>query len=703
MPRAKAPRFNAQFVAWLEELKNEYNPEDNKYKLYKKALNGLREATKEFATPGDLIEVNGIGPAIIKTLEERYGSDTGLSQPRRAAPATRPLKRTNTDVDRDPPPHAKRRTVSAAASLLSAASTQPTRAIERPVTPFQFWYLDGDKRVRRRIDAGVVLSDQDGTLRMKVVYPLSQAGHPLAAVLYGPARQGNTIVAEMPEDIAESFPECPGFTEAPVPAPTRALTALLDEDKLQQRRLHNTIDPSRQLPGYLQKGTNPAAGSSRSNDVNLDMRQAAAARSYASLSHLSRASSPPASQTPPSTAASSSSSRLPPPRPLVRAATTTAAYSTEASCSSSISALHRTASAPAPAPFHARPRLSHAVPTLPPVEHPSIYAPQTTFPEFQPYVFRGGEYTVHLILDTGERKEKSDREGMADALRATRVPVERRKLNLGDVAWVAKDGNGQECMLDVVLERKRLDDLVTSIKDGRFHDQKFRLHRSGISRVLYLVEAYDARRQREAYGLAINTALSSTQVVDGFMVKETKNMPDTIAYLSGLTEELRRTHQTTNLYVIPTAQVRPHSFFDLQKHLRKTHPGMCFVTSFDDFQTLNAKSVFTTVRDTWARMLLCVKGMSPEKVGAVVEQWDTPRALWEAFRAAQIEEAQARAAEDVAPTGPDKGNGRKKKSAVPEARMMLQGVGGAEGGMRAIGPALSGKIYDLLMAVEYED
>lgn len=60
------------------------------------------------------------------------------------------------------------------------------------------------------------------------------------------------------------------------------------------------------------------------------------------------------------------------------------------------------------------------------------------------------------------------------------------------------------------------------------------------------MEEYDTRKQKEDWGVQISTALSSTQVVDGFMVKETKNINDTIAYLTGLTEELCRAHEASS-------------------------------------------------------------------------------------------------------------------------------------------------------------
>ncbi|KAJ7131751.1 ERCC4 domain-containing protein [Mycena crocata] len=684
-PRAKN-RFNVQYVQWLKDPRNEYDPEDNRYKTYTKAINGLGAATQEYSTPGDLIAVKGIGPMIVGALKKRYAQENGVpssSQPGPSSPAPkprgRPPKRSATEVDIGPPPAAKRRTVSAAALPAQAPIATQTAA------EFQFWYLDGDeKHVRRQADALTSITE-DHMLKFKIAYPDSQANCFLVAQFLGRQRRGDIWVAEMREDIAQAFPECPGFESAPKLAPANSnLSAALrveEEERASQKR--STNDPSRQLPQYLRNGFNATASSSRSSSSS-DMRQAAAARSYTgTLSQASRASSPPP-------IASTSF------RPLVRAVTTTAVPS-----ASSASTFHRTASAPNPLP--ARPRLSHAVRAPAPVEHPSLYMPQTSFPDFAPRIFRAGTYSITLLLDhreTGGRKHQD----IGTTLRQKGVSVEERALSLGDVAWAATNGV-EECLLDVVLERKRLDDLVISIKDGRFHEQKFRLKQTGISCVFYLVESYDAARQKAEWGPQISTALSSTQAVDEFMVKETKNINDTIAWLTGLTEQLNRDHQTKDLYVIPNHMIKRHSYVDLQKFLRRKYPDRCYVTSFADFQTLNHKSGFTTVRDTWTKMLLRVKGMSAEKVGAVVAKWDTPRALWEAFQVAELEEHKARVREEQEEeeaAGPSKGKGRKKKSNVPEAKLMLQGVGGAEGGVRAIGPALSTTLYELFMADNYD-
>ena len=64
------------------------------------------------------------------------------------------------------------------------------------------------------------------------------------------------------------------------------------------------------------------------------------------------------------------------------------------------------------------------------------------------------------------------------------------KLEGGDALWLAVERGdaGQRWVLDTVVERKRVDDLVASIKSGRYEKQKYLLRRSGLRRLMYLVE-----------------------------------------------------------------------------------------------------------------------------------------------------------------------------------------------------------------------
>lgn len=100
-------------------------------------------------------------------------------------------------------------------------------------------------------------------------------------------------------------------------------------------------------------------------------------------------------------------------------------------------------------------------------------------PDFDPanaIVFPEGTYEVILVLDTREVESKDKRDAIQEALERKGVKVETRALRLGDMCWIARrhDAYGaeaDECVLDFVVERKRLDDLCTSIKDGRYNEQ----------------------------------------------------------------------------------------------------------------------------------------------------------------------------------------------------------------------------------------
>lgn len=126
------------------------------------------------------------------------------------------------------------------------------------------------------------------------------------------------------------------------------------------------------------------------------------------------------------------------------------------------------------------PRLSSHIPIATPLlEVDEKVAATTPIPDFQPsqaLIFPAGSYDVKLILDNREVESKNARDNFSENIRSKGVNVETRALRLGDVMWIAKrrDGMGgeeDECVLDYVVERKRLDDLCISIKDGRYTEQ----------------------------------------------------------------------------------------------------------------------------------------------------------------------------------------------------------------------------------------
>lgn len=270
---------------------------------------------------------------------------------------------------------------------------------------------------------------------------------------------------------------------------------------------------------------------------------------------------------------------------------------------------------------------------------------QTRVSNFEPEIMTAGSYSIHLLVDNRERHRpgrRQEREPIATLLLERGVDVEMRALEVGDAVWIArrkepKGGEEDEVVLDHIVERKRLDDLTSSILDGRWRDQKFRLSSSGVAKVLYLIEDHDVENQMRKFGPQIQTALSSSQVVDGFFVERTSGLTASIDYLAAMDGMIRRIYEHRDLSVMPSALISRSSFLSTRDELQSKSPSASMLTSFEAFQALNSKSGGLTSKEIFGKMLLCVKGMSAEKVREVLAVYSTMRELTDALAEAQDE------------------------------------------------------------------
>lgn len=197
----------------------------------------------------------------------------------------------------------------------------------------------------------------------------------------------------------------------------------------------------------------------------------------------------------------------------------------------------------------------------------------------------------------------------------------------------------QEVVLDTIVERKRLDDLAHSLVDGRWHNQKKRLHESGAGQVIFLIEDFDVTELMQRYGKQIQTAISSTQLIDGFFVQRTADGQATVDFLATVHQTLEDMYRDQPLHVLKEHTIDRDHYHELQQRLRADHPSTLFHVSFHTYQQLNGKSSSSgTLQDTWARMLLYIRGTSEDKVLEIVHRWPTPQHLVQAYRACSSDE-----------------------------------------------------------------
>jgi ERCC4-type nuclease len=128
------------------------------------------------------------------------------------------------------------------------------------------------------------------------------------------------------------------------------------------------------------------------------------------------------------------------------------------------------------------------------------------------------------------------------------IKIKVDNLKIGDVAFVEIDKNENEIGDELLLfERKSLNDLASSIKDGRYSEQSFRL--DGYEpvpnhNIVYLIEG-DISRYRENKFSRINkkTLLSSMFSIlyyKGFSVVRTMNVVETSELIWSWADKLQR-------------------------------------------------------------------------------------------------------------------------------------------------------------------
>ncbi|XP_007128261.1 crossover junction endonuclease MUS81 isoform X4 [Physeter macrocephalus] len=245
-----------------------------------------------------------------------------------------------------------------------------------------------------------------------------------------------------------------------------------------------------------------------------------------------------------------------------------------------------------------------------------------------------GEYRVLLCVDVGETKGAGPGSELLRELQRLHVTHTVRKLHVGDFVWVAQETSPRdparpgELVLDHVVERKRLDDLCSSIIDGRFREQKFRLKRCGLGRRVYLVEEHGSVRNLSLPEGTLLQAVTNTQVIDGFFVKRTADIKESAAYLALLTRGLQRLYQGHTLHSRPWGTPA-----DPESRAGSSPNPLCSLLTFSDFNAGAVKNKAQSVREVFARQLMQVHRVSGEKAAALVDQYSTPASLLAAYDA----------------------------------------------------------------------
>ncbi|KAM1941581.1 hypothetical protein ACFX13_029141 [Malus domestica] len=221
-------------------------------------------------------------------------------------------------------------------------------------------------------------------------------------------------------------------------------------------------------------------------------------------------------------------------------------------------------------------------------------------------------YEVILVLDDREQfatQGSRSRRLIENVRTQFKIKIEVRRLPVGDGIWIARHKQLEsEYVLDFIVERKNVDDLRCSIRDNRYRDQKLRLLRCGLKKLIYLVEG-DPNTSEAAE--SIKTACFTTEILEGFDVQRTIGLADTLKKYVYLTQAI--------------AQYYKSEFSEEQCK----HAGVC--PPFDEFIRRCQDLDKMTVSDVFAVQLMQVPQVTEEVAIAVLDMYPTLLSLARAY------------------------------------------------------------------------
>ena len=165
-------------------------------------------------------------------------------------------------------------------------------------------------------------------------------------------------------------------------------------------------------------------------------------------------------------------------------------------------------------------------------------------------------------------------------------------------------------MLDHIVERKISSDLASSIVDGRYKEQRFRLSNCGIDNVFYIYEGKPSTGSMISE-TGLNKALRSIQFKSNFKVLRTTDINHTIRYL-----------------------VSMHQF--LQKMIEQAEE-LTAISTLGKFNSKNSKSN-VPINCTLGLMLKCIPGVGRETVEFMVSKFKSARDMYLSLKELQADE-----------------------------------------------------------------
>jgi len=145
---------------------------------------------------------------------------------------------------------------------------------------------------------------------------------------------------------------------------------------------------------------------------------------------------------------------------------------------------------------------------------------------------------MHLLIDAREPKSLVANLISLNEKSSTKINISQKNLTIGDFIFY-DEINNEELL---IIERKSLADLESSIKDGRYKEQSFRLNETKLHNhnIIYLLEGAIINYKNTDFKGTLYSTLFSLNYYKGFSVINVLNQNETCDLLMAFASKLIR-------------------------------------------------------------------------------------------------------------------------------------------------------------------
>ena len=151
----------------------------------------------------------------------------------------------------------------------------------------------------------------------------------------------------------------------------------------------------------------------------------------------------------------------------------------------------------------------------------------------------------------------------------TKYTIEVTNLEVGD--YLIYDDINERTL--VIIERKSLSDLESSIKDGRYNEQSFRLDGYSLPNhnIYYLIEGNIINYRNDKFKGTLYSSLVSISYYKGFSILNSVNNIESAEIINGFVNKLVRENSKTCYYNIENLSEQKEEYVNVVKTTKKAN------------------------------------------------------------------------------------------------------------------------------------